>query len=307
MRRIMTIVLTSAIGIWTAGSAFGQAGRPALPNNPAGAPGQVQNQGQGIVPPGAAPQKVADARGAMARMDELLRQWEQRSSTIKTLDAKFTREDLSPAWGTKELYVGRAILKSPDYAFLDFQKVNGAKAEAYEQIRCTGKEVYHYRSDNHQIFIYPMPAQKQQRALQEGPLPFLFDMRAEEAKKRYHMTIDGENLTHVVIKIFPREEIDREAFVRADVVLNKEKFLPDAIRLYAPNGKDYQTYNFGGKDSWIKANESVNEQNFEGVILKGWKVEHNPGGDGRTPSGTAAGPGRRPQPAMRPGPQPPRR
>jgi TIGR03009 family protein len=298
MRRIMAMVLTSVIGAWTAGAAFGQGNRPAVPSSPGGAPGQ----GQAVVPRGAAPRGIIDARAAMAKMDQLLGLWEEQSSKIETLDAKFIREDMSRAWDAQEKYHGRAILKSPDYAFLDFQKVVGDKLVPYEQIRCTGRDVYHYRSANNQIFIYPMPAQQRERALQEGPLPFLFNMRAEEAKKRYDMILYDETLTSYVILIAPREQIDREAFIRADVILDKQRFLPDAIKLYAPNGQDTQTYWFRKEKegSYIRTNVPVNDKNFEGLVLKGWDVIRNPGGEGRS-SGVNAmvPPPRRQQPPPR--------
>jgi TIGR03009 family protein len=315
MRWIMAIVLTSAIGFATAESSFGQGqgqgrGQGNRPAGPGGG-GGMAGQGQEIDPAGAVPPRVADAQGLVAKMNELLRQWEEQSSKITTLDAQFTREDVLAAWQTKELYVGRAILKSPDLVFLDFQKVENNKKVPYEQIRCTGKEVYHLRSANSQIFIYPMPAQADQRALQEGPLPFLFNMRAADAKQRYFMTLKSETLTTYVIQIKPRQEIDREAFIQADVLLDKQKFLPTAMRLYAPNGKDYQTYKFTGEGCWIKPNAPVNETNFEPLILKGWQVIRNPDGKGGAPGSNAVGaqapPARRGPAAVQPSQAPPRR
>ena len=88
-------------------------------------------------------------------MDELLRLWEQQSARSKrSTPGSFAKTWRKPGQ-SKRLYRGRAILKSPDFAFLDFQKVDGDKLVPYEQIRCTGKEVYHYRSANNQIFILP--------------------------------------------------------------------------------------------------------------------------------------------------------
>jgi TIGR03009 family protein len=213
---------------------------------------------------------------AQARLDDLLARWEEQSSRIKTLDAKFVRIDESGVWQDKTTYLGRAILKSPDLAFLDFQQLDGKKLEPYEQIRCTGSEVYHYRSSTRQIFIYPIPADRRQRALEEGPLPFLFNMRAAEAKRRYNMVYKSENSKDFLLTIQPREQADREAFIQADVALNNPTFRPDWIKLLAPNGKDSQTYDFRGEGAHIRPNHSVNEANFKGVLLQGWAVVRHP-------------------------------
>jgi TIGR03009 family protein len=243
----------------------------------AGRPGAPQERGQAGL--GGQPQPLGnnnliDAKENLRRLDQLLGAWEAQSAKIKTLDAKFMRIDDSPVWDNKETYVGRAILKSPDQAFLDFQRFKDGKLEPYEQTRCTGSEVYHYRSATNQIFIYTMPANQRQRALQEGPLPFLFNMRAAEAKARYHMIYLGDDLKYHFLRIEPREQIDREAFIRADVALRKEGFMPDWIRLHLPNQKDTQTFDFRGQGASIRANEAVNEANFKGVVLQGWKVAH---------------------------------
>src|SRR5579883_1135188 len=113
--------------------------------------------------------------------DRLLELWEKQSRLLKTLDVKFHRVDKSPAWDEDEHFEGRAILKSPNLARLNFDKVGvdpkkQQKPEPYELIICTGKEVWQYRTDLKQIFIYPLAKQDQQHALEEGPLPFLFNM-----------------------------------------------------------------------------------------------------------------------------------
>src|SRR5579864_5834203 len=225
--------------------------------------------------PAAVAPRVTDPKAAQARMDELLVRWEQKSSTIKSLDAKFIREDEAKSWGEKTTYIGRAILKSPNLAFLDFQKVEDNALVPDQQIRCTGQQVYLYRNKDKQIHIYPLPKQEQQRALEEGPLPFLFNMRAAEAKKRYYMIFHSETLTDYVIRIQPRLEIDRQEFMQADILLDKEKLLPSAIRLYAPNGKETRTFRFKDNQklgTYINPNAQVNEDNFKGRTLKGWDV-----------------------------------
>jgi TIGR03009 family protein len=212
-----------------------------------------------------------------ARMKLLLTAWERQSAQFTTLDVRIARVDSSPAWG-EERYLGRAILKSPNRAWLDFQKIvrNAAGKDVpvpHERIVCTGKEVWQYRSDTHQIFIYTLDRQNQKRALEEGPLPFLFNMKAADAEARYDMTLVTENDAFYVISVVPRLQIDRESFLKAFIKLNKKTFLPDRIYLVSPDGKSTKDFTLTG----VKPNAAVAEENFLGKPLpKPWAIVRDP-------------------------------
>ena len=203
---------------------------------------------------------------------------------MKELDAEFTRQDKSPAWQEEAEYKGRALLKSPDLAYLDFEKFESAQKKHvhHERIICTGKEVFHYQTASRQIFIYPLSKEERSRALEEGPLPFLFNMKADKAKQRYKMNLLSENDLGAWIQILPLEKIDQESFSKVYVLLNKQKFLPDRLILWAPNGKDTQDYKF----KTIKMNSNIDVTNFEGKIpATGWDVVRNPAGTQPAPGG----------------------
>ena len=214
------------------------------------------------------------------RMEQLLILWEKQSARLKSLDVKFKRVDHSPAWGDNELYEGRAMLQTPNLAWLDFKKVGVDKQNKpalipHERIVCTGKEVWQYHSPTHQIFIFPLQQQQQQRALEEGPLPFLFNMRADEAKKRYRMSLVSENAATYVVSVIPLLDIDKESFSTAIIQLDRKYLLPTNIVLFAPDGKSTQDYKF----SDVKPNAVVPAANFDCKPLgPPWKVVRNPGG-----------------------------
>lgn len=224
-----------------------------------------------------------------ARMKRLLAVWEQRSALLKTLDVRITRVDKSPAWGD-ERYEGRAILMSPNLAWLDFQKVshddatNKDKLVPYERIVCTGAEVWQYRSDTRQIFIFPLEKENQKRALEEGPLPFLFNMKAAEAEARYEMALVNEGQGFYVISVVPRLQIDRESFSKAFLKLNGTNFLPDRIFLVSPDGKSTKDFTLTA----VKSNQAVAPENFKGQVLgPPWTVVRNPEGGGGAPPAAA--------------------
>jgi TIGR03009 family protein len=267
---ICAVALKPAIGL----SQTAPAQRPA-----AAAPAAKAEQKQ------ATPTKSPEELARLAqRMDVLMAAWEDRSAKVKELDAEFTRQDKSPAWQEEAEYKGRALLKSPDLAYLDFEKFESAQKKHvhHERIICTGKEVFHYQTASRQIFIYPLSKEERSRALEEGPLPFLFNMKADKAKQRYKMNLLSENDLGAWIQILPLEKIDQESFSKVYVLLNKQKFLPDRLILWAPNGKDTQDYKF----KTIKMNSNIDVTNFEGKIpATGWDVVRNPAGTQPAPGG----------------------
>jgi outer membrane lipoprotein-sorting protein len=79
-------------------------------------------------------------------MIKLLALWEQQSAKITTLDATFDRVDESKVWDDVTHYKGRALLKSPNLACLNLERVepDGKKTAFQERIICTGKDVWQY-------------------------------------------------------------------------------------------------------------------------------------------------------------------
>lgn len=231
----------------------------------------------------------------VAKMEAVLREWAARSAEVKTLDAKFERIDRKPLWdnGKPTTYRGRALLQSPNKACINIEKIvppdkKGVDTEFYERIVCTGKDVFHYTAATTQIFVYPLDAAVRGHALEEGPLPFLFDMRVDEAKRRYHMTYNGEDDIQFNITIEPLQAIDRENFTLAKIYLNKKTYLPDSLVLNHPNGKDTESYLF----STIERNKEIRPSNFAGGDWgKPWKLVRADAQPDRDPRPAAGAPG----------------
>jgi len=256
----------------------------------------------------AAPAAAAQGQAAPANpgidVETLLRKWEEQSSKLKTLDVKITRTDTIPEFDEVEYFEGRAIFKNPNLAFINFKKIkqdaNGKpvkKAENVwdsvddERIICTGTEVWQFKSDTGQIFIYPLEKDQAAKAIEEGPLPFLFNMKAEEAKQRYTIeTVKTKDAKSYGVRIRPKLDVDRESFSQAMVQLDSSFILPIRIILFSPNGKgtkDFVLYP-------VEPNAPVNDENFtpkqQAFVAKGWKVVRNPMGEGRPGNAQGARP-----------------
>lgn len=315
-----TIKAGRLLAVWAIGGtlAFGQTAETTAPEPRDQAPAPAPSQAQAAE---GAPSPTVDP----AKMEKLLALWERQSTLLKTLDAKVFRTDVIPAWDEIEYYEGRAIFKSPNLAFIDFRKikqdddrkpVKDPKTNAWvsvpeERILCTGDEVWQYKSDTRQIFIYPLEEGQAEKAIEEGPLPFLFNMKAESAKKRYDMTLMSEDEKAYGISIKPRLDVDKESFSQAFVQLDRKYLLPIRIVLVSPDGKSKKDFQLGP----IEPNKPVDDSNFKGKTVANWKVIRNPSAEdiaGEAPAASAAAPatrGERPvnQAASRPAQAAPKR
>lgn len=239
-------------------------------------------------------------------MNAILAEWEVRSSKITSLDAVFDMINRNPGFGD-QWYRGRAMLQSPDKCCLQFQlykldddrkpiKLTDDKGkqtaklekEPEKRIVCTGTEVLQYMWENRVLTVYPLDKQARQKALQEGPLPFLFNMKASEAKQRYVMRLYKEFPGEYVIDIDPRMQIDGESFMQARLWLNKETFLPNQLWLVKPGGKEREEYKFNDANDKIVVNSPMDQKFFTFQNFQGWKTVVNKSGNEKPPGAAQA-------------------
>ena len=339
MRCLIAGTMTLAVAVTTVSIAAGQTAKTQPMQRPAASPGAAVKAGtptaatKGAPAPAAAPltpeqQKAKAAEEARKRqeMDQLLVEWEKQSKKVTSLMVVFDRIDRSVKWND-QVYQGQAILKSPDLACLEFKKAipdaNGkpkyktdatgtkvmeVEKEPFQRIVCTGKEVLQYEWDEKAVYIYPLDKEARQKALQQGPLPFLFNMKAADARARYGMTLlaQPQRPDDYLIAIVPREEIDRDSFNRAFVYLNKKSFLPSMVILYPVGDKDKQEFNF----TLIQPNKPIDDAYFHPPTnIPDWKIVRNDPQAAAANPAQAAPPQGRPTQAVtkRPASQPPAR
>ena len=298
-RRILFSLLIAAFASSLA-TVFPQDG--AVGRAPVEQPGAQAGRGQ----PKVAPKSI--------EINDLLKLWEGQSSKLKSLDVWIYRIDMTPDWGEELHYEGRAIFKSPQLAYLDFKKIKTTRdakgnlvpladpkdpkkrsATPYETIICGANDVWQYLYTVKQIFVYPLAKEQRQRALDEGPLPFLFNMKAQEAKARYNMKVISQTAKYYSILVEPKLKEDMEAFKKAQIVLDTKYLLPARIVLISPDNKSSKDF----RVEHIVPNAAVKDGLFLGRPVKDWKLIRNPNAQGpmRGNVGPAAGP-----PAGQPGP-----
>lgn len=195
---------------------------------PATAPAQAPPPAQPATPPGVAP--------AAPRLDLLLQRWEQEMKGVSTLMAQCAREELNNVNMTTEVFVGTARYMKPNLAMLETQrKSNG---QPYEKYICNGTSLYEYRPQNKTLRIHDLPPPRPGSVSDDNFLSFLFGMKAEEAKRRYDLTLVKEDENWIYLKVIPRTPADQMDFQEARLVLGSKSFLPRQVWFKQPNGNE---------------------------------------------------------------------
>lgn len=220
-------------------------------------------------------------------LEDLLVQWEQNSSQIQRLHGEFERFVYDTVFCVEKRSRGEFWYEAPDKGRMDFQVVpikeainpkklgnNGkpyaVQADEAQRWVCTGTEIFIIHEAQKLYDYIEIPPQQQGRNIINGPLPFLFGMKADHAKKRYFLTLGSQNwpqgkfktdekgkqvMTHapqVHIVASPKYEVDAREWSRAEVLLDGTKFLPRAIRLLNPDGTKESVYVFFPQDRmWV--------------------------------------------------------
>jgi TIGR03009 family protein len=110
-------------------------------------------------------------------------------------------------------------------------------------------------------------------------LSFLFGMKAEEAKRRYELSLAKEDQHWIYIDILPRDPADKADFQKARLVLSATTFLPRQLWFVQPN-KNEVTWDIPRVDT----SAGVNRNDFAVPAQpQGWNVVRVPRADLQAP------------------------
>lgn len=233
-------------------------------------PGKATVQPRGTVAPAAnGPRPAAGnpAPSAAAKPDPILeailRNWEISSAKIKTLDGKHIRSRSNSVFATDARAAGEFHFEAPDKGSIDITGApppKGAvsskktdKGEPYSLIAdraerwiCDGKRVLMIKEEEKEYESIELPEEMRGTNIIESPLPFLFGMKAAAAKERFQMELIQFNREQKYARItaVPLQAKDAQNFIRAEIVLDTEKFLPKFVSLTDPAGTIVTQYIF---------------------------------------------------------------
>jgi TIGR03009 family protein len=209
-----------------------------------------------------------------AALDRYLLSWEKSMESINTLFAQVKRTEKDTTLDSKQVLVGKAYFKRSGKGANAVNKTYlqmslEGKEEIAEKFICTGSYAYQFLPAEKKIKYFEVPRPKLGQESDGNFLTFPFRMKAEQAKKRYDLHLAKEDKDFVYMDILPRTREDKEDFVRAQVVLSKETFLPCQLYFVSANRSE-TIWNV----SSAQKNVVLNERIFDAPRKPdGWKLE----------------------------------
>lgn len=204
------------------------------------------------------------------QLEKILKEWELASGKIQKLQGKHQRFVYEDVFKVEKRSDGIFYYESPDKGRIDIAPAKIEKGDVSkrkdpetkqpyklqpdrpERWVCNGKEVVQFNDAEKTYELFPIPPQHQGANIMEGPLPFLFGMPADKAKKRFALTLLRQDDNHIWLKAIPRWKSDASNYKEAYIILEKGRYLPTAVRLIDPSGNLETVYAF----SELKVNKS---------------------------------------------------
>lgn len=271
----MCLVLTSV--------AFGQFPRP-KGNQPDQQFPRVQQQ---------VPQIKILAERPSPKMLILLDEWERKTSGIDTLKGTFVRYKYDYVFKVEKRAVGEFSFGSPDKARMDFhpdpeivkmiKKADGQKPrhtlpngttftvepDELKTWVCTGQNILDVDHATKQYNRMEIPKRYQGQRITDGPMPFLFGMKADSVAKQYKLAFgeghdhDHDPPTKIHIIAYPLVPHLQREFRKAELYLNPATYHPYAVKLWDPAGSTETVYAFKGQRPFTK---------IELTLKRPWRV-----------------------------------
>ena len=223
------------------------------------------------------PRPAADAQlhveAVSPELDAILKKWEQASGRIQSLQGKHYRWVYDLVFNIEKRSQGVFYYRAPDKGRIDFKGRKPAPGEVSRRIDPKTGKPFEIRPDHDEIWIcdgtaiwqinekqktaerFEIPPEHRGRNIMDGPLPFLFGMPAEKAKKRYSFKLLKETDTEIWLQVTPRWQQDAANYRQAYIILDKGTYLPKAVRLIDPAGTKETVFRF--EDLKVNPKENI--------------------------------------------------
>jgi len=248
--------------------------------------------------PGQRPQRPEAPELRVAQVDPkleaILVRWEQESSKIVFLQGKHYRQELNKVFCQEKRSEGAFFFQAPDRGRFEMQGIepqkgqvakilNPANQQPYELAAgtdecwiCNGMNVLQINHAEKQFEEMEIPEEMRGKNIVQSPLPFLFGMKAEEAKRRFELRLHEETATTYTIDAKPLQEIDARNYQYARIVLDKRTMVPTAVKLIDPAGTINTNYFF--RDVEVNPTKNAFVSWVGGIFGKGNPFQPDLGG-----------------------------
>jgi TIGR03009 family protein len=236
----------------------------------------AQGASRGAPPPAAQPAPTAQS----AALDLHLQRWEKKMTELRSLACEIQRTDKDKVADIVTKLAGRALyLKDGKGSSIEHKAVlelyyTTRNKELAEKVIITGTHIYQFSPAAKEIKVFDLPKPTPGQVGDDNVLSFLFGMKADNAKRRYDLklTPGKENDPYYVyIDVRPVQQADKDEFQRAQIVLNRDSYLPCQVWFEDRNGKS--TTWFIPPQS-LKPNSDIKRTEFDAPRLPDntWKM-----------------------------------
>lgn len=213
MRTLIAILAMLITGTWLPLAA------QQLP--PQAPPGQQQ-------PPGQQPQPQ-NPQALAQQLDTMLGVWENMLPNTQTVLVEFNalRKYNNNGTGLVKRFHGQAkFMRLPDgligarVRLDELDQAGRPIPDKYEEVVCTGMDVYFVEPQAKEIHHRQLPKQKVGQVPDQGPLAFLFGMKKADALRRYKMQVTMINESwYSYLEVRPKFPADEQEFTYARLVV----------------------------------------------------------------------------------------
>lgn len=191
---------------------------------------------------------------AQAQLQQLLNDWEQQSKGTKTLECTFTRWHYDMFAAPPGVHATRAdgVIKyaAPDKGLFRvdrlvfFMGMDDKNQPIYKEQPgqfgeywvCNGEQLIEFDRSNKQCRIQDLPPNMRGQQIFNSPLPFVFNLDAQQIQQRYWVRqVEAPAADIVVVEAWPKRQEDRAQYKLVQIALDAKTFLPRALLMYAPN------------------------------------------------------------------------
>ncbi len=205
-------------------------------------------------PPAAAPFQLS--RDEQSHLDAILVAWEKQSGATTTLESTFHRYHYDTTGAPAGIYASAALgtikYAKPDKGLFkveqkifykgmkDGKPEHGPMEGQYgEHWVCNGRELIEFDRSQKECRIQTLPEQLQGEGIINSPLPFVFNLRADDIKQRYWVRqVTAPKAGLIMIEAWPKRQEDAAQYKLVQIVLHEDSFLPAGLVMYAPNYDD---------------------------------------------------------------------
>jgi TIGR03009 family protein len=253
------VLAAGLVGGWT----WGVAGR--MPGaEPAAADGGTALPAR--QPPGPAevapePNPVEASRPDLEALDRHLRTCERALNALRSLTVQFRRTTRDKAFEQTTVFAGTARYLAPAMFVLEMRRAD--RPELAEKFVSTGTHLYEFVPRDRVVRVHELPP----ATGAQSPALSFFGLKADEARRRYHLKLVKEDQWYVYIEALPRLAADRAEFQQARLVLTKGNGLPR--QLWYRHGEQETQWDFVR----VEMNAPLERAEFTApVVPPGWKM-----------------------------------